>query len=95
MTQYTERVVEVTTVTQLRVRIRDNRLTPEFLAEFSEFMFPMETPEQMFKHVAELLARDYTSVECVGDATLINGRPAPIQYLVEDTFTEANITEHE
>jgi hypothetical protein len=67
-----KKTIEVTQTTTVEVDVPDEMLTPESLAEFSKFMFPIENSEQMLLHVAKQVVRHNISfVEGVGDVVFI------------------------
>ncbi|GAB6043322.1 hypothetical protein [Endothiovibrio diazotrophicus] len=65
------KTVEVTQV--IEVTVDETKFTPEFLAEFSSYMFPFEDVDEHIKHLAQMHARglaDYPStfIEGYGEA---------------------------
>lgn len=51
------RTVTVTTTKVVEVEIRDASLTPEALKEFSQTIYKVDTPDELFKHAAEQASR--------------------------------------
>jgi hypothetical protein len=55
----------------VEIDIEDEYLTPEAVAEFSKFMFPIASADDLFKYAAGVIAKneDYQEIEGIGYAT--------------------------
>jgi hypothetical protein len=66
----TKKTMRVTITKEIEVEINDECLTPEWLAAFTETMFEIEGPVEMFGYVAGHIARFGNSfIEGVGPAS--------------------------
>ena len=62
-----KKTVLVTITKEIEVDIPDEVLTEEYLKEFSSYMFPVYSIEELFEHAAQYVARfDRDYVEGIG-----------------------------
>lgn len=54
------RTIRVTIEKEITIELPDQKLTPEFLAEFSASMWPVESIHDVFKYAARMAARELT-----------------------------------
>ena len=63
-----EKTILVTITKEIEVNILDEMLTDEYLKEFSPYMFPVDSIEELFEHAAQYVARfDQSFVEGIGN----------------------------
>jgi hypothetical protein len=63
-----KKTVIVTIEKEIEVNIPDELLTEEHLEEFSSYMFPVDSVEDLFEHAAQYVARfDQSFVEGIGN----------------------------
>jgi len=89
--------VDVSIEVELEIHVPDHMLTPESLADFSSYMFAVETPADIYRYVAQQLAhRPYEHfIEGLGLATYMEGNKvsnSQITFRVVDTDTSATFT---
>ena len=79
MTTVTVTVIQTDEVT---ITIPDDKLTPEYLKEFSGYMFRMDFPEDLIKYAAAYVVRNRTNfVEGIG----------PVEFDIENMDIEMSI----
>ncbi len=63
-----KKTILVTITKEIEVNIPDELLTEEHLEEFSSYMFPVDSVEDLFEHAAQYVARfDQSFVEGIGN----------------------------
>lgn len=63
-----KKTVIVTIEKEIEVDIPDEMLTDEYLKEFSSYMFPADSIEELFEYAAQYVARfDQSFVEGIGN----------------------------
>lgn len=66
---------QIEAVGSFKVTVDETKFTPEFLAEFSSYMFPVETVEECIEHLADLFARGVVD----NSTTFIEGYGPPAE----------------
>jgi len=54
------RTIRVTIEKEITIELPDEKLTPEFLVEFDEAMWPVDSIDDVFKYAARMAARELT-----------------------------------
>ena len=63
-----KKTVLVTIRKEIEVDIPDEMLTEEYLEEFSSYMFYVDSPDELFEHAAQYIARhDRRFVDGIGN----------------------------
>ncbi len=63
-----KKTILVTITKEIEVNIPDELLTEEHLEEFSSYIFPVDSVEDLFEHAAQYVARlDQSFVEGIGN----------------------------
>ena len=63
-----KKTVLVTIRKEIEVDIPDEMLTEEYLEEFSSYMFYVDSPDKLFEHAAQYIARhDRSFVDGIGN----------------------------
>ena len=63
-----KKTVLVTITKEIEVDIPDDMLTEEHLEEFSSYMFPVDSANDLFEHAGQYVARlDHSFVEGIGN----------------------------
>ena len=63
-----KKTILVTITKEIEVKIPDELLTEEHLEEFSSYIFPVDSVEDLFEHAAQYVARlDQSFVEGIGN----------------------------
>ena len=63
-----KKTVLVTITKEIEVDIPDAMLTDEYLEEFSSYMFYVDSPDELFEHAAQYIARhDRSFVDGIGN----------------------------
>jgi hypothetical protein len=80
----TTREVTVTTEKVIKVTINNDYLTEEFLQGFTETMFEVDAPEDLFAHAAEQIARHAACDFVEGLGEVGTGKQYALTYRVLD-----------
>ena len=63
-----KKTVLVTITKEIEVNIPDEMLTDEYMREFSSYMFPVDSANDLFEHAGQYVARfDQSFVEGIGN----------------------------
>lgn len=85
--------IVVTVTKEIDIEINDKHLTEEALAEFSSFMFPVGTPDGLFKYAARCCFDDTcTFIVGIGPAeSKYSSVPAEVVFYIDNEETDSEI----